>query len=266
MADHLQADVATDYHTQYDQGDFLVALEQTRKRQAVELVSLIRSHVASADRILDYGCGRGWFLQECRRQGMTQLAGADASPTAVSIVRSLGIEGIEILSRSDREESFVPIERLTFAPRVITFLDVIEHFPPDRCQAILESLLAAIGPQLELVVIKVPVPGFLYGMAVTLSKLGRPEALEQMYQVGTSPPHLSYFSRRSMRGLIASCGLSLTLERGDLDFEPESLASRARAARRLPTAVGRTAGLALAAGCRVTGAYDTVTGFALRRR
>lgn len=258
LADHTGAAVAADYHTQYDEGDFLVSLEQTRKRQAAVLVSMIRSRLPGADGILDYGCGRGWFLGECRRLGMTQLAGADASAKAVSIVRAMGMEGLEIVPRPDGDEWAVPVERLTFAPRVVTLLDVVEHFPPHRCRAILGRLLAALRPRLEVVVIKVPVPGLLYAAAGALSKLGRPEALEQMYQVGTTPPHRSYFSRTSLRRLVAECGLDVVAERGDLDFEPESLASRARPARGAPSSLGRAAGAAVAAACRASGAYDTM--------
>jgi SAM-dependent methyltransferase len=265
VAGHLGAAVAADYHTQYDEGVFLAALEQTRKRQAAVLVSMIRSLLPSADGILDYGCGRGWFLVECRRLGMTRLAGADASAKAVSIVRALGMEGIEIVPGPDGKEWTLPVERLTFAPRVVAFLDVIEHLPPDRCRAILERTLAAIGPQLELVVIKVPVPGILYGASMALAKLGRPGALEQMYQVGTTPPHLSYFSRRSLRRLVAACGLEVAAERGDLEFEPESLVSRARAARGAPSAVSRAAGFLVATAGRASGAYDTVICVARRR-
>ena len=265
VADHPGAEVDGDYHTQYDQSPgFLGSLEQTRTRQAAAMISKIRALVPGADAVLDFGCGRGWFLQECRRQGLARLLGADTSPRAVAMIRGMGMEGVTLVPRG--EDWVLPPGALAFAPRILTLLDVIEHFPAARCGEIVRDILSTLAPGLELVVVKVPSSeGLLYRIAQALAKLGRPSALEQLYQVGTAPPHLSYFSPGSARRLLARCGLDVLAEDFDLEFEPASFGGRAHAVQVLPPPLRRATGYGLAAAARVTGAYDSVTFYARPR-
>ena len=72
-----------------------------------------------------------------------------------------------------------------------------------------------------------------------MAQFGVAGPLEQLYQVGTVPPHLNYFSPRSLRLLLESCGLSLVEMTGDLDFEPNLLPDRVHFLRNRPAPVKR---------------------------
>ncbi|MCA1825550.1 MAG: class I SAM-dependent methyltransferase [Myxococcales bacterium] len=200
LAQHLAVESLLDYHQQYDQGAFVDSLRATRVRQARRILGWIREAEPAATRLLDYGCGRGWFLDEAKAAGW-QVAGADSSPMAVQMLRDRGIAAVDL----DR-----PIES-----EVVTLLDVIEHFTVEELVPRLSAVRARV------VVIKVPTSeGLLYRFA-------RGRALEQMYQVGTYPPHHHYFNRRSLRHVLARAGMQPLGFHRDRDFEPSTVAARA---------------------------------------
>jgi hypothetical protein len=148
------------------------------------------------------------------------LAGADTSELAVRLLREDGFEAIR-LSLDQHLPS------ASFNPDVLTLLDVIEHFPPGRMVLHLAALLKHFRPRL--LVVKVPISGgLLYRSTRVLRRLGAPAAIEQLYQVGTDPPHFHYFSRSSLARLSSRLNLQLAEQITDLDFEPEELAHRAR--------------------------------------
>ncbi len=243
-----------DYHAQYDEGAFLSSLEGTRRRQAPILARAIRELAGPDARILDYGSGRGWFLAACREAGFREIAGADTSELAVRLLAEQGITGVRL------EGGVKPA--LPFAPEVVTFLDVIEHFPTDNLSEALGEIVGRLGPSVKLVVIKVPdAAGLLCRTARTLARLGVGGPLEQLYQVGTSPPHHHYFTRRSMRKLAASRGWAITRELADLDFEPARLYQRIHSLSRLPKAIGAVPGLAAGLVARSLGMSDTAIYF-----
>jgi hypothetical protein len=245
VADHrIATTTGVDYHEQYDQGDFLASLATTRQRQAAVILRLIRGAIPSADSLVDFGAGRGWFLEACRDAGMRSLAGVDTSELAV---RSLNDRQFGAAMVSVAATDYAPALRsLPLRPRILTMLDVVEHFPPDRLRPILASILNGLQPGLELVVIKVPdAGGLLYRVSRLMARVGVTAPIEQLYQVGTDPPHWSYFTRRSMLQLIESVGLVVRATQGDRDFEPSSLTQRARALKGRP-ALGRIAGSAAA--------------------
>ena len=243
-----------DYHRQYDDGAFLDALRATRVRQAGRLLALLYRHVQHLSGILDYGAGRGWFLEACRAAGVSPVAGVDTSDVSVESLRASGIEAHRL---PEEEDAAGVLSRLSFRPRVLTLLDVVEHFPPDRLKARFEGIVSGCGPDLELVVIKVPVPGLLYAAASALWGVGAPGPLRQLYQAGTWPPHFSYFSPVSAELLLKSAGLSLIDRIGDPDFEPDLLGQRIGATHPFVNALARIGGEALGATIRATGRFDS---------
>jgi len=245
---------AEDYHAQYDGGSFLDALRETRERQAAVVIQAIRRHLPCAGHLLDFGAGRGWFLEACRRKGIAPIAGADASELAVAGLRRAGFEA-HLLPGADARPG-TGLGALSFRPRVLTLLDVLEHFPPEEVAATLRKALDEC-PDLELVVVKVPVPGLLHGLAQLLSRVGLPGPIRQLYQVGTWPPHLSYFSERSMETLLEGAGLALLERFGDTDFEPGRLAARMGADRRIFATVVHVAGSGLHLAIRASGGFDS---------
>jgi SAM-dependent methyltransferase len=263
LAEHGGVRAEGDYHAQYGP-QFLASLQATRLRQAKVLLDLVRRHAPGATRLLDYGCGRGWFLDEARRSGFQAVAGVDASELAVDALRARGIEAA--LVPPDRPEAFDP-RTLSFTPQVVTILDVVEHFPVDQARALLTALRERTGCELRLVVVKVPVShGLLYRAASTLARVGTRGLLEQLYQVGTSPPHVSYFSRRSVALLLEAAGYDVLSHTGDRDFEPTALVGRVRILERFPPWVASAAGGALAAAIGALGMHDSLITVAVPRR
>lgn len=255
-------DEGRDYHAQYDEGAFLEALRATRVRQAGVLIGLLRRHVRDLSRVVDYGAGRGWFLEACRAAGVAPVAGVDTSALAVEGLRASGIEA-HLLSEPDGAGALAP---LSFRPRVLCLLDVLEHFPPDRLEARVRGIVSACGEDLELVVAKVPVAGLLYAGANALSHVGVVGPLLQLYQAGTWPPHFNYFSPASAERLFASAGLSVVERVGDPDFEPRLFGERIGAKRPVARALARVAGEAIGATIRVTRLFDAAIFLARPRR
>ncbi len=118
-------------------------------------------------------------------------------------------------------------------------LDVIEHFPPEELESWLRSILWQL-PTVRLVVLKLPdSAGPLYRLASALAHTRTVGALEQLYQVGTWPPHLNYFSRDSLHRLLPRVGLRAFETWSDPDFEPATLVDRVQALRTAPRLVRR---------------------------
>lgn len=252
-----------DYHEQYDSGAFLEALRATRVRQAELLIGLIRKHVRDLSGLIDYGAGRGWFLEACRSAGVAPIAGVDTSQVSVEGLKAAGIEAH--LLRPDESAEAV-LQDLQFRPRVLSLLDVIEHFPPERLASRLRSIVKACGSELELVVVKVPVAGVLYAGARLLSRFGAPGPLLQLYQAGTWPPHFNYFSTTSAGRLLAEAGLSVVERVGDRDFEPEYLRQRIGAKGALARALAWIGGEAIGEIARITGRFDSAIFLAVPER
>jgi hypothetical protein len=243
-----------DYHEQYDEGAFLKALRATRVRQARLLIGLIRKHVRDLSGVLDYGAGRGWFLEACRLAGIVPVAGVDTSQLSVEGLKAVGIEA-HLLPPDENVEG--ALQRLSFRPRVLSLLDVVEHFPPERLEPRLRGIVRACGSELELVVLKVPVAGVLYAGARVLCRLGAPGPLLQLYQSGTWPPHFNYFSIVSAGRLLAAAGLSVVECAGDPDFEPECFAQRIGAKGLAARALARLGGEAAREAASITGRFDS---------
>jgi hypothetical protein len=258
VAEHCGEKVSDDYHQQYDLGPFLASLEATRLRQADLIIDRLQGFGAF-DRLLDFGAGRGWFLRRCRERGAEQLVGSDNSLLALKGLSEWGIPSIPAPSLEHMGEDLERwLASLPFPPRVVSFLDVIEHFPENRAQELITRITKSLIGRLEWVVIKVPVSeGFLYRLARKMRWAGICGPLEQLYQVGTHPPHFHYFSRRSLRRFISNCSLREVERIEDFDFEPESLGARVGALRRIPDSAASAAGRLLGKGIALTKAYDS---------
>ena len=92
-----------DYHRQYDEGEFLSSLATTRRRQAKTILERIRAELPDADALVDFGAGRGWFLEEARAAGMRKLAGTDTSRESIRGLREQGVEGLLIAPPTEND-------------------------------------------------------------------------------------------------------------------------------------------------------------------
>ncbi|MEY2932570.1 MAG: hypothetical protein RL033_3319 [Pseudomonadota bacterium] len=236
---------STDYHRGYDQGAFVESLRATRRRQAERMLDALRQIAANGVTsnsgtpnsdtpnggaahgklsLFDFGCGRGWFLDSAKERGLAPLAGGDVSELALELLAQRGINSVRLHEQEPFER--LDFTQLGFTPDVISFLDVIEHFPGDLATR-LKPWVQRLPASVRWLVFKVPVSdGLMFGMANQARKLGVGGLCQQLFQVGTFPPHYQYFSRRSLARFVSSLGLDTLDTLDDLDFEPAELGGR----------------------------------------
>jgi len=233
------------------------SLRVTRRRQARYLLEALRQEAGPVQGLLDYGCGRGWFLEAARAEGIAPLAGADTSGTSMEALAGMGIAGVRI---EDPLRPSLAVQKLPFRPRVVALLDVVEHIAPDRLAGWLAELLDALRPDLRFALIKVPISsGVMYRLAAALARAGVVAPLEQLYQVGRMPPHVNYFSVRSMEALLERLRLPVARVIRDPEFEAGGLKERASFLQRLPPTLAAAAGSAALGLSRVLRMEDTAS-------
>ena len=86
------------------------------------LLSLVASGIQPGARLLDVGCGTGFFLEAAAEK--YAVAGLDPSPQAVGFCLARGLRGV-------REGGVASLAGMTPDLDAVTFFDVIEHLPDD---------------------------------------------------------------------------------------------------------------------------------------
>lgn len=149
------------------------------------------------NKILDVGCGRGWFLDEAKKRGW-EVYGSEYSETAVKLCKGRGINMIsgKLETDSYENESF----------DVITSFEVIEHInnPIEEIKNIRKFLRKG---------------GLFYCTTPNFNATLR-YYLKEDYNVISYPEHLSYYTKRTLNRLLKandfrtvkflSTGISLT--------------------------------------------------------
>ena len=147
----------------------------------------IRKHLPSARRIVDIGCGRGGFVEVCRRQ-LGDALGFDNEPAAARICRAQGLPFV-----------LGDAERLPFRSDSLDVLrakEVIEHLIDPR------PMLREIRRALR--------PGGLF-----LSRT--PSHFSTLYPVGNfwdDYTHVRPFSRLGLRRLLEDTGFEINFISG----------------------------------------------------
>jgi SAM-dependent methyltransferase len=142
--------------------------------------------------LLDWGCAYGYFLDEARRS-FGRVCGVEINEGVAEIARSrlgLDVRSGPSASRSFSAGSF----------DVITLWDVIEHVSRPRATLLEVARLLRPG-------------GSLY---LTTGDIGSPLArlLGRRWRLVNPPQHVTYFSQRTLTGLLSACGLeTLAVER-----------------------------------------------------
>jgi SAM-dependent methyltransferase len=235
-ADHqVLQEPPKEYHLVYEQTQFLTSLRSTRRRQAADILARLQRHGADRN-ILDYGCGRGAFLDECWATGRRDVAGADTSALAVSELLARGIPATQLPEYVELVSNFA---ELPFQPTTVTFLDVIEHLSGDLV-GVFNSWLSRLTPATRYIVLKVPVQdGLLFRMARLLRWIGLGGPMRQLFQVGTWPPHFHYFCDRSFTAFLGRLKLDIVESWVDPDFEPDQLRARISSLNLVPNKIVR---------------------------
>jgi 2-polyprenyl-3-methyl-5-hydroxy-6-metoxy-1,4-benzoquinol methylase len=137
----------------------------------------------NVNRILDVGCGRGYFLEEARKRGW-EVYGTEFSQTAVDLLQR---KGIHAYHGPIGTKAF---EGLSFD--VITSFEVIEHIntPNEDLTAIHQKLRSG---------------GLLYITTPNFNSLMR-YMLKSDYNVIAYPEHLSYYTRKTLNKTVCRHG------------------------------------------------------------
>ncbi|MGZ3694050.1 MAG: class I SAM-dependent methyltransferase [Bdellovibrionota bacterium] len=215
-AEHPQIAPTTDYYEHTPTKEkFVNSLLQTRQRQARLVLDRLVPLLDEGDGWLDFGCGRGPFLEEAKTRGLRALGGYETSALSKSWLTERGFS----MAESRAGESFWPDwASLSFAPKVVSLFDVLEHFPGEQALHSVRRMVAEL-PDLKWIVIKVPVSdGILFRIANGLKGLA-PGPYNQLFQAGTFPPHFHYFSRASLGQFLKKAGLEATLIWDDSDLD-----------------------------------------------
>ena len=108
--------------------------------------------------------------------------------------------------------------------------------------------------------------GLLHRIAHRAARVGVPSLIEQLYQVGTHPPHFSYFSRVSAERLLGSVGLRVIDRASDRDFDATDMGDRVQFLARLGglgSMLGSLLGIGLEAAVTLLAQEDSLTLFAV---
>jgi len=156
-----------------------------------------RQAVTAGDEVLDIGCGRGVLAEEmvqhgCRMTGVDVLAPAEVSPCLAQYIQAdLMANGMtEVLLRLGNQRF-----------DKILLLDIIEHLPDPA--AILNDCRKLLRPGGQLIV---SVPNVANISVRLMLLLGRFDYMERGILDRT---HLRFFTRRTIRELLAAQGFSL---------------------------------------------------------
>jgi SAM-dependent methyltransferase len=159
------------------------ALQDVRQRNFDTILDLLQPVTPRDARLLDVGCGHGWFLAAAAARGY----------------RAVGIEpdrGIAELARSRagdvRAGYFPEALRADDVFDVVTFNDVFEHL--SDAGKVLSTVRAHLHAK-GLLVINLPLSsGVFYRAADWLDRRGMGGPFGRMWQKGFPSPHVHYFN------------------------------------------------------------------------
>jgi len=159
------------------------------------LDAMVRYAPPPGRRLLDVGCGAGWFLDIARERGL-ETFGIEPDPGVAEAARANGHDVTAgLFPRPDAPAGSADI---------VSFNDVLEHLP-DPLAALCEAhrLLASGG---TLILTLPDRRGAFYRMAGALLRLGLKGPYERLWQRGYESPHLWYFSPGSLEACVRAAG------------------------------------------------------------
>lgn len=193
---------SSDVHSHADylpvaKSGYLDNVDYRKQRFAKERLALIAKHSnrpSNKTRILDIGCGTGWFLEAAREAGY-QVSGQEVGrDLAAFTAKRLGVKvWNEPFTEIPGAEKF----------DVITLFDVIEHVPNPR--AVIKAIEEHLHPSGVSLIFTPNLDSFAFWK------------LKEESSLVTPAEHLFYFTKRSLGILIADAGLEV------LDFQTKGM-------------------------------------------
>jgi 2-polyprenyl-6-hydroxyphenyl methylase / 3-demethylubiquinone-9 3-methyltransferase len=177
-------------------------LEQQNKAYSRVKNAFIRELLGDLEgkRVLDFGCGAGFFTVFAAQAGALQVVGVDAEETALATARHFArTEGVEHLCSFVHSEHFPKsLGRMAFD--VIIMKDVIEHVPDDL--SLLRAAAGAIVPAGKLVLSTQNALSLNYLIQGTY----RRKWLGEEDWFGWDPTHLRFYTPMSLDFKLKEAG------------------------------------------------------------
>ncbi len=170
-----------DHYGKYARNDYLSPITIKRYHELLDSFEPYRK----TGRILDVGCGIGYFLEEAKKRGW-KVFGTEYTDDAVEICRGKGIDM--------KQGKLNPEDFSAESFDVITSFEVIEHInnPIEEVQNF--NTLLRKG-------------GLVYLTTPNFNSLLR-YRLKADYNVISYPEHLSYYTPQTIKKLFKKCGFS----------------------------------------------------------
>ena len=168
-----------DHYDGYPRTDFDSPVTRQRYRELLRSFAPYRR----TGRILDVGCGIGFFLEEARDAGW-EAYGTEYGERAVDINRAKGLDVVDASSGID------PFEADAFD--VATAFEVLEHVREPRAEV--ESVARVLRQG-----------GLFYCTTPNFDSLSR-RLLRDRWSVIEYPEHLNYFTARTLSNLLGRAG------------------------------------------------------------
>jgi len=203
---------------QLDEEQREYALSDLRRQNFNRVLdALAEAGLPPSSRVLDVGCGHGWFL----------MAAAARGYRAVGIEPDAAVEAIAEANDVDVRLGYFPdVLDPTEKFDAVVFNDVFEHLP-DPVQA-LKHVRACVMPT-GLVAINLPLAtGAFYVVAEALDCVGVHSPYKRMWQVGFPSPHRSYFTSDQLARLAARHGFRESVRRSLPSLRVKGLWQRLR--------------------------------------
>ena len=186
-------------YKKYHRNEQLSAITIKRYHQILNTFEKYRK----TNRLLDIGCGVGYFLEEAKKRGW-EVYGTEISDTAIEICKSKGIAMIKGNIDSDFADKNFDI---------ITLFEVIEHFENPNIE--LKKIIPFLRKE-----------GIIYITTPNFNSLSR-YILKKNWVAGLgAPEHLSYFTPKTLNFLfglnklkplvIQTTGISLSALKGKI--------------------------------------------------
>lgn len=153
-------------------------------------------------RVLDYGCGPGFFTIYAAEAGAGEVIAVDAEETALSAARAFArAQGVERVCTFLRSDGF-PRTLMNGRMDVILMKDVIEHVPDD--EALLHAAADALVPSGLLVLSTQNALSLNYLIQGTYHR----HWLKDRDWYGWDPTHLRFYTPMSLKRKLIDAGFS----------------------------------------------------------
>jgi 2-polyprenyl-3-methyl-5-hydroxy-6-metoxy-1,4-benzoquinol methylase len=170
-----------DYYDGYGRNDYLSPITIKRYNELLDEMEKYRK----TNRILDVGCGIGYFLEVAKERGW-EVYGTEYTDRAIEICEGKGIEMRQgkLDTKNYESESF----------DIITSFEVLEHINNPSEEITNFNSIVRKG-------------GLVYLTTPNFNSLLR-YRLKNRYDVITYPEHLSYYTPRTLKKLFTKLGFS----------------------------------------------------------